>query len=77
MKVYLIRHSEPDFSQIEQNHCVGFSRELTRLTPHGIALAKQLAQSSIFDETQLLLVSPYTRAMETAMEIVKQRDIPQ
>jgi len=76
MKIYLIRHSETDFTQIDQAGCIGFSRELTRITPHGITLAKQLAHNPIFKETQLLLVSPYTRTMETAMEVIKQNDLP-
>lgn len=72
MKVYLIRHSEPDFTQVDQAGYVGYGRDLTRLTPRGIKIAQKAATNPIFDEMQLLLVSPYTRTMETAMEIVKQ-----
>lgn len=72
MKVYLIRHSQPDFTQVDQAGYVGYGRDLTRLTPKGIQIAKKAAQDPIFDQIQMLLISPYTRTMETALEIVKQ-----
>ena len=71
MKVYLIRHSQPDFKQVDQAGYVGYGRDLTRLTPYGIKVAQKAALDPIFDQMQLLLVSPYTRTMQTAMEIVK------
>lgn len=72
MKVYLIRHSEPDFSQVDQAGYVGYGRDLTRLTPNGIKIAQKAAHDPIFQQIQLLLISPYTRTMETALEIIKQ-----
>jgi Fructose-2,6-bisphosphatase len=71
MKVYLIRHSQPDFKQVDQAGYVGYGRDLTRLTPYGIRVAQKVALNPIFDEMQLLLVSPYTRTMQTAMEFAK------
>ncbi|KRO00491.1 histidine phosphatase family protein [Companilactobacillus kimchiensis] len=76
MKVYLIRHSQPDFTQVDKAGYVGYGRDLTRLTTKGIQIADKVAQSPIFDKMQLLLVSPYTRTMETAMEFVKYNDVP-
>lgn len=77
MKVYLIRHSETDFSQVDSHHYVGYGRDLSRITPKGIEIAKEAAKSPIFNEVQKILISPYTRTMETALEIVKQHpDIP-
>lgn len=71
MKVYLIRHSEPDFTQVDQAGYVGYGRDLTRLTPRGIDIADKAAKNPLFNNMQLLLVSPYTRTMETALEIVR------
>lgn len=76
MKVYLIRHSEPDFSQVDQAGYSGLARDLTRLTPKGIKIADKAAQDPIFKNVQMLLVSPYTRTMETAHEILKYNDLP-
>lgn len=76
MKVYLIRHSEPDFSQVDAAGYKGLARDLTRLTPKGIKIADQAAQNPIFQQVQMLLVSPYTRTMQTAHEILKYHQIP-
>lgn len=72
MKVYLIRHSEPDFSQVKAANYLGYRRELTRLTPNGIQIAKKMATDQIFKEVEMLLISPYTRTLETALEITRQ-----
>lgn len=76
MKVFLIRHSEPDFSQVDQAGYTGLARDLTRLTPKGIEIADRTAQNPIFQKLQLLLISPYTRTMQTAQEILKYNQIP-
>lgn len=77
MKVYFVRHSQPDFQQVDQAGYVGYGRDLTRLTPKGIRIARNTATNPIFDQIQLLLISPYTRTMETALEIAKQHpDLP-
>ncbi|WP_125763235.1 histidine phosphatase family protein [Companilactobacillus hulinensis] len=76
MKVYLIRHSEPDFSQVDQAGYTGLARDLTRLTPYGIKLADKTAQNPIFNDVQMMLISPYTRTMQTAQEILKYNKIP-
>ncbi|GEO57050.1 histidine phosphatase family protein [Companilactobacillus bobalius] len=76
MKIYLIRHSEPDFSQVDAAGYTGLARDLTRLTPKGIEIADKAAQDPAFNEIQMLLISPYTRTMQTAQEILKYHQIP-
>ena len=76
MKVYLIRHSEPTYQQVTTAGLTGFGRELGGLTDRGIMLAQQCAQQPLFAQVQLILSSPYTRALQTALEIVRFNDIP-
>ena len=76
MKVYLIRHSEPTYEQVTTAGLTGFGRELGSLTDRGIMLAQQCAQQPLFAQVQLILSSPYTRALQTALEIVRFNDIP-
>ena len=66
MKVYLIRHSEPTYQQVTTAGLTGFGRELGGLTDRGIMLAQQCAQQPLFAQVQLILSSPYTRALQTA-----------
>ncbi|WP_207942255.1 hypothetical protein DOK78_000653 [Enterococcus sp. DIV2402] len=76
MKIYLIRHGEPDYGQVTEAKYKGFGRDLSRLTSDGIQQAQAIANHAIFDESELLLVSPYTRTMQTALEITRFKEIP-
>ncbi|ALO03106.1 phosphoglycerate mutase family protein [Lactiplantibacillus paraplantarum] len=76
MQVYLIRHSEPTYQQVTSAGLTGFGRELGGLTDRGIILAQQCAQQPLFAQVQLILSSPYTRALQTALEIVRFNDVP-
>ncbi|GAB6092925.1 histidine phosphatase family protein [Furfurilactobacillus curtus] len=76
MKVFLIRHSEPDYTAVTEAGFSGFGRDLSSLSANGISLAQQCAQSPIFKNVELILSSPYTRALATAAEIVRFNNIP-
>ena len=75
MKVLLMRHSEPDYSQVDHNQLVGYGRDISRLTDRGISLAQNASLKKELDAVQIVLSSPYTRALETAGEIIRHRDI--
>lgn len=76
MKVYLIRHSEPTYTQVNAAGLRGYGRELGQLTEHGIQIAQQRAHDPLFKDVQLLLSSPYTRTLQTGLEIVRFNDLP-
>ncbi|AKP68309.1 histidine phosphatase family protein [Companilactobacillus ginsenosidimutans] len=76
MKVYLIRHSEPDYSQVDSANLVGHGRDLSHLSERGIALAETTSHNPIFEKVQIIVSSPYTRALQTAAELIKNNHIP-
>ena len=76
MKVYLIRHSEPSYDQVAAAGLRGYGRELRPLTDRGIQIARERAKDPLFQEVQLMIASPYTRALQTALEFVRYHDIP-
>ncbi|WP_414840774.1 histidine phosphatase family protein [Enterococcus saccharolyticus] len=76
MKLYLIRHGEPDYDQVTEANYKGFGRDLSRLTSEGIKQAQAHAKQPLFNTIELLLVSPYTRTMQTALELTRDKDIP-
>lgn len=75
MRIYLIRHSEPDYEPVTEAGYVGYGRDLAGLSEKGITIAKQAAQNSLFEKVELLLSSPYTRALQTALEISKKQNL--
>lgn len=69
MEMILIRHGEPDYSPCEKRGFIGQGHDLAPLTPEGVSQARAVAESPLLEGAQLLLSSPYTRAMQTASEI--------
>ncbi|OFI49489.1 hypothetical protein BG261_02610 [Floricoccus tropicus] len=77
MKVFFIRHSEPDYSKVASPSYFGFARDFAPLTDRGIEIAKQCsANINLFKGAEILVSSPYTRALQTAAYLVQNRDIP-
>ncbi|MCL2487188.1 MAG: histidine phosphatase family protein [Oscillospiraceae bacterium] len=75
MQVIFIRHGEPDYSHVERRGFIGHGLDLGPLTPDGIQQAEQAAADPRLDGIQLIVASPYTRALQTAAIISRRRDI--
>lgn len=72
---YLIRHGEADYSKLMQHHFFGFGRDLAPLTEKGIIQAMETAKDERLKTAELIISSPYTRAMQTAQIISKNTGI--
>lgn len=69
MEMVLIRHGEPDTAACDSRNFAGQGYELAPLTQKGVAQAKEAAHSPLLQGAQMILSSPYTRALQTAAEI--------
>ncbi|MGT2712526.1 histidine phosphatase family protein [Streptococcus oriscaviae] len=80
MKVIFVRHSEPDYSMLDQCEAPweyrGFGRDLAPLTKHGRYLAQEAAKNPLFAQAQVLVSSSVTRALETATYIACHHNLP-
>jgi len=76
MQILLIRHGEPDYSAVTQRGFIGHGRDLGHLTDAGKAQALEAAKDPRLDRIELIVSSPYTRALQTAAIISRHRDIP-
>jgi broad specificity phosphatase PhoE len=65
----MIRHGEPDYSFSETKGWSGAGREIAPLTPAGIQQAEQVALDPRLDGSQLIISSPFPRALQTAAVI--------
>ena len=72
-KIILIRHGEPDYSFVTERKFKGHGRDLSQLTPMGIEQAKTVAKDKRLEGASLIVSSPYTRALQTAAIISKER----
>lgn len=71
-KLILVRHGEPDYSFVTERQFKGHGRDLAQLTPRGIEQAKIAAKDSRLQGADLIVSSPYTRALQTAAIISKE-----
>ncbi|HEL2217547.1 TPA: histidine phosphatase family protein [Streptococcus suis] len=79
-RFFFVRHSEPDYSMFDQHDnprlYAGFGRDLAPLTEKGRALAQKVASSPVFAQTQVVIASSVTRALETATYIAQAQQLP-
>ena len=76
MQIVLIRHGEPDYTAVTQKGFIGHGRDLAHLTEDGKAQAEEAAKDPRLDGIELIVASPYTRALQTAAIISRRRNIP-
>lgn len=75
-KVILIRHGEPRYDEVQERHFPGMGYELGKLTERGILQAEKRAVDPRLEGAQLIVSSPYTRALQTAAIISRITQIP-
>ena len=70
--IYFIRHGEPDYSESNTKIYQGFGINLSPLSDTGIQQAKKTARDPKLKGANVILSSPYTRALQTAAIISKE-----
>ena len=68
-KFYLVRHGEPDYSKAEECGFWGFGRDFAPLSDKGIEQAEKAAMDERLKMADIIVSSPYTRALQTAQII--------
>ena len=76
MTVYLMRHGEPTYADTERLGLKGQGAELGQLTAAGIAQAEEAAKDPRIQDTDLIVASPYPRALHTAAIVSRRIDCP-
>lgn len=76
MQVLFVRHTEPNYAPITARKYKGHGRDLAPLSETGIDQAYEVALDERFKEAELILSSPYTRALQTAAVISRICDLP-
>ena len=66
---YLIRHGEPIYDNMLEKGFWGFGRDFAPLSEKGIEQAEITAKDIRLKSAEIIVSSPYTRAMQTAQII--------
>ena len=71
MKIIFIRHGEPDKNEVDKRGFIGQGRDLAPLTELGIRQAEEASKNPLLEGSQIIISSPYTRALHTAAIVSK------
>ncbi len=74
-KFYFVRHGDPDWCLNDGIGLRGHGRDLVPLTDKGILQAKNVSRDERIRKSQIIVSSPYTRALQTAAIISKETGI--
>ena len=72
MKILLIRHGEADYSGLSERGFFGFGRDFAPLSELGVKQAEKTAEDERLKSAEIIVSSPYTRALQTASIISKE-----
>lgn len=76
MKLYLVEHGEPDYSEVEKAGYMGHGLDLAKLTERGRKEAEKAAEDLRLKNAEIIIASPYTRALQTAAILSQKLDKP-
>lgn len=69
---YLVRHGEADYSEMLEKGFYGFGRSFAPLSEKGIIQAETTAVDDRLKTAEIIVSSPYTRALQTASIISRE-----
>ena len=72
MKIYMIRHGKADYSYGDEHHFIGHGHDLAKLDEKYIGDVIKTAKDKRLKKAELIVSSPYTRALQTAAIISKE-----
>lgn len=72
---YLVRHGEPVYDYMNENGFFGFGRDFAPLSPKGREQAEIAAKDNRLKSADIIVSSPYTRALQTAQIISRETGI--
>ena len=75
-KFILIRHAEPRYDEVDARGYFGMGHDLGRLTKAGELQAEERGQDKSLLGADIIIASPYTRALQTAATISRITGIP-
>jgi len=73
---YFVRHGETDYTERNSKIYQGFGVNLAKISEKGIRQIQKAAKDERLQGTDIILSSPYTRALQTAAILSKELNAP-
>lgn len=74
--LYFVRHGQPDYNGLSARNFFGYGRDFAPLGPAGVEQAERAAADPRLQTAELIVASPYTRALQTAQIISRHTGLP-
>jgi broad specificity phosphatase PhoE len=74
-KFILIRHGEPRYDQVLRKESYSLGYDFGKLTINGIEQAKKVASDARLTDADIIVSSPFTRALQTAANIASIKNL--
>lgn len=74
-KFILVKNEEPTYDEVVKLGFKGTGLALAPLTKKGISTIKKSAENSVFENSDILISSPYTKTMQTASIIAQRHNL--
>lgn len=75
MKILFVRHGQADYSEVDKRQFIGQGRDLAPLSDLGVSQIKETALNDTLKGSELIISSPYTRALQSASILSKELGI--
>lgn len=76
MNIVFIRHGEPDVTGVDERGFIWQGRNFAPLSKLGVQQAEAISTDPRLKDAQLIVFSPYTRALQTVAILSKNTGIP-
>lgn len=73
---YLVRHGEPNWASMKTRGLLGREENFAELTQKGVAQIEALSDDERLKTAQIIIASPYTRALQSAAILSRCFDLP-
>lgn len=75
MNIYMIRHGVPNYNYVDEHNFIGHGNDLAELDEEFIKDVIKTANDERWKKAELIVSSPYTRALQTAAIISKSNNL--
>lgn len=75
MKIYMIRHGVPDYTYVDEHNFIGHGNDLAPLDKNYIGDIVKTSRDKRLKNAEIIISSPYTRALQTAAIISKENGL--
>ncbi|WP_104034258.1 histidine phosphatase family protein [Vibrio jasicida] len=76
MDIVFVRHGVPDFTLADERQMTQLEKDYAPLCREHLPELQEKLNHAVFDDADIIISSPYTRALQTAEILNRHRDLP-